>query len=176
MEHYKSTLGVTAAAISALVLAAQIMHAGPFAASTPRPERAVASLDTQAEQTAWVNPPMRQQSVPATEVAQTRPETVGAKPAEVSVPPAQSMSQALAPVAAQKLERDVPSAARKSASAQRRKAAQRPVRSRHATLESQEAATNAASPPSVPAQAPTETKRVDPIGDIIRGLGFGGQG
>ena len=166
MEHYKSTLGVTAAAISALVLASQIMQAGPFAPSPPRIERVMASLETSAEETAWVNPPARQQAEAMPQVAQVEAE---AKPAEVPVSP---VAQAIAPVATQSLARQVP---RKAASVQRRKAAQRPVRTRHAALETS-APADAAGPQAVPTQPPADTKRIDPIGDIIRGLGFGGQG
>ncbi|KQT57088.1 hypothetical protein ASG52_03190 [Methylobacterium sp. Leaf456] len=168
MEHYKSTLGVTAAAISALVLAAQIMHAGPFAASPPRVERVVAVVDA-VEDTAWVNPPARPQIEAAAQRVQAEPE---AKPVETPVSP---VAQAIAPVAAQTLAREAASAPRKVASAQRRKAAQRAARTRHATLETRLAAEAAVAQPA-PAQTPAEPKRIDPIGDIIRGLGFGGQG
>lgn len=172
MEHYKSTLGVTAAAISALVLAAQIMQAGPFAVSPPPVERVGASIEAAADDTAWVNPPARQQSEPAPQVAQVETAAVEVKSAEVSAP---TMTQALAPVAAQTVARQTGAAPRKAASAQRRKVTQRVTRTRHATLEAQVPPT-AAAPQAAPAQPPAETKRIDPIGDIIRGLGFGREG
>lgn len=166
MEHYKSTLGVTAAAISALVLAAQIMHTGPFAASAPRMERVSATIAAPIEDTAWVNPPARQVAEPVETAA------VETKPVEAPPP---SMTQALAPLAAQTLARQTTPAPRKVASAQRRKVAQRPVRTRHATLETP-SPTEASAPQAAPVQPAAEAKRIDPIGDIIRGLGFGGQG
>ncbi|SFL25012.1 hypothetical protein SAMN04488125_11198 [Methylorubrum salsuginis] len=168
MEHYKSTLGVTAAAISALVLAAQIMHAGPFATSAPRMERVVAPVEA-AEDTGWVNPPARPQMEAASQRAQVEAE---AKPVEAAASP---VAQAIAPVAAQALARQATPAPRKAASTQRRKIAQRPGRTRHAALETRPAVEATASQ-AVPAQPPAEAKRIDPIGDIIRGLGFGGQG
>ncbi len=170
MEHYKSTLGVTAAAISALVLAAQIMHAGPFAASAPRVERAVATVEA-AEDTAWVNPPVRPQMEAASQRAQPEAET---KPVVEAA--ASPVAQAIAPVAAQAMARQATPAPRKTASTQRRKIAQRPGRTRHAALETRPAVEAAAASQAVPAQPPAEAKRIDPIGDIIRGLGFGGQG
>lgn len=163
MEHYKSTLGVTAAAISALVLAAQILHTGPFAASPPRAERMMASIET-SDDTVWVNPPARPRAEAV--VAQAEPE---AKPVEAPVSP---VAQAIAPVAAQTLARPAP---RKAVATQRRKVAQRPARTRHAALETHAPAESAAVQPAS-AQSPAETKPIDPIGDIIRGLGFGGQG
>ena len=173
MEHYKSTLGVTAAAISALVLAAQILQAGPFADSPPRVERVGTSIQAAADDTAWVNPPVRQQSEPVRQVTQVETAAAEATPAEVSAP---TMTQALAPVAAQTLARQTGAAPRKAASAQRRKVAQRAARTRHATLETPAPAVAAAPQVAPAAQPPAETKRIDPIGDIIRGLGFGREG
>ncbi|WP_342149912.1 hypothetical protein [Methylorubrum sp. SB2] len=127
-----------------------------------------ARLDT-AEDTAWVNPPLRPQADAAPQLAQAEPV---AKPVEAPVSP---VAQAIAPVAAQTLAREAAPAPRKTAYAQRRKAVQRPARTRHATLEARPAAETAAVQPA-PTQPPAEPKRIDPIGDIIRGLGFGGQG
>ncbi|MFY9293641.1 MAG: hypothetical protein WAP03_23505 [Methylorubrum rhodinum] len=161
MEHYKSTLGTTAAAISALVLAAQIMQAGPFAASPPRAERVSASIEATAEETAWVNPPVRT-------LAEAKPDAAPEEAKSAGIP------AVVAPVAAQAVAREAAPAPRKAAAPHRRKVAQRPARTRQATLETRATTETAASQATVQPPQPAEAKRIDPIGDIIRGLGFGG--
>lgn len=168
MEHYKSTLGTTAAAISALVLAAQIMQTGPFAASPPRAERVSAAIEASAQDTAWVNPPVRP-------LAEAKPETAPAeaKTGDAPVIVAQAAASVVAPLTGPAVVREA--APRKAAAPHRRKVAQRPVRTRQATLDAR-TPTEAATPQAAVQPAQPEAKRIDPIGDIIRGLGFGGQG
>lgn len=162
MEHYKSTFATIGAAVTGLVLAAQIMQTGAFAPDAGRPERG--HVEAPAETAAWADPPAR---APVAAVARAEPAGLPARVAaeapflEAPLPLVPASTTAPVPAA------QAP-APRKAASAHKRKVVQRGARTRQAGLAVQAPA------PQVAAPAPAQENRVDPIGDLIRGLGFGG--
>lgn len=159
MEHFKSTIATTAIAAFGLFAAAHILHPGNFERTT-YPSRPVATVAVQA--TSWTNPPALEPV---------------AKQAELSVP-VKVEAPAPAPVAWTSAKADASSPAparladaapelRRKAGAHRRKVSQRPAPVRQAALERP-------AKPVVTATVPAaKEQRIDPIGDIIRGLGLG---
>ncbi len=168
MEHYRSTLGTTAVAVFGLVVAAHILHPGNYEVQT-RPARPVMAA---AEPAAWTDPPAR---LAATETTGALAALTATRIAAV-VPPAAVPAPALPAEMARPVE---PS--RKAAAFHRARAADRGThrvaRLRHATIvrtaQSDRAPVAASAPPSARA---SESGKIDPIGDIIRGLGFGRDG
>ncbi|MDP4006437.1 hypothetical protein [Methylobacterium sp. NEAU K] len=184
MEHYKSTLATTAFAVFGLVVAAHSLHPGNYE-TQQRPARtgAPASAAAPAGPMAWVDPPGRVAA----------PETVGAPSPDprltdsASATPsgllAPRMTAVLPPgaVTAPALPREMTTPAEKSRTviaAHRTKSTERGIRRvarlRHATL-ARTAEVDQAAAPSVPAPQQA-TKAIDPIGDLIRGLGLGRDG
>jgi hypothetical protein len=177
MEHYRSTLATTAIAVFGLVVAAHSLHPGNYEVQT-RPARPAVAVATPV---AWTDPPARI-AAPETTGTLRAAETAPALPSAV---PAPQLAAVVPPVAtpAPPLPREMTSAAepaRRAAVAYRSRrfehAPRRIARLRHATLARTAQADRASVAPQVarPAQAaPASASRIDPIGDIIRGLGFG---
>lgn len=156
MEHFKSTIATTAIAAFGLVAAAHILHPGNFERTT-YPARPVATVERQAA--AWVNPPA---SLPVVGT----PVTVSteAAPIPAPVPVAWTSARAEVPVRAAEAAPEH----RHRASAHRRKFARRQAPLHQASLD------RAVQSPAAPAAAVApKAGRIDPIGDIIRGLGLG---
>lgn len=171
MEHYRSTLATTAAAVFGLVAAAHVLHPGNYEAR-PRPVRAPMAVETAA--TAWVDPPAELR------VAAAPPNRAADVPASSDVPGllAPRMLAALPPGAM--MAPTLPSAMaaqpgreRKVAATPRRKLAQRTTRSRQASLDR---GTVVEQPAAQRTDVLEPKAKVDPIGDLIRGLGLGGEG
>lgn len=156
MEHFKSTLATAAIAAFGLVTAAHVLHPGNFERTT-YPSRPVATVASQAS--AWVNPP-------ASPVV-SAPVAV-AEPVAVTTAQAESVPVAWASATVPPVEATPPQASRRKVSAaHRHRVAQKQSRLRQADL---------ARPTTAPAAAPApkaQASRIDPIGDIIRGLGLG---
>ncbi len=161
MEHYKSTFATTAIAAFGLLAAAHILHPGNFERTT-YPSRPVAAVAPQAA--AWVNPPASPAVAAApVQVAGTEIK-LDAKPEPVPVAWTSATARPAEASPAPALEPK-----RKVAANHRHKVAQRQARVRQAELG------RPAAQPAQPAVQPqaAESQRIDPIGDIIRGLGFG---
>ena len=159
MEHFKSTIATAAIAAFGLVAAAHILHPGNFERTT-YPSRPVATVAAPA--TSWTNPPVLQ---PVAEQA-ALPVPVPVK-VEAPAPVAWTSAKADAPSPAPARLAEAAPELRRKAGAHRRKVSQRPAPVRQAALERPAQPVAAA-----PAPAPRE-QRIDPIGDIIRGLGLG---
>jgi hypothetical protein len=159
MEHYKSTFATTAIAAFGLLAAAHILHPGNYERTT-HPSRPVAAVAPQVS--AWVNPPASPAVAPAlVQIAGAEAE-VGTKPQPVPVAWTSATAQPAEAAPAAEPKRTV-------AARHRHKVAQRQARIRQAELA--RPAPPAVQPAAQP-QAP-QSNRIDPIGDIIRGLGFG---
>lgn len=177
MEHFKSTIATTAIAAFGLVAGAHILHPGNFERTT-YPSRPVAVVASQAS--AWVNPPavlpvsrdvreiapgetrvqVREAIAATAEAPQTLPSPA---PVPAPLPVAWTSAHAEAPVRITEASPD-----RRHKATHRRKAAQRPAAVRQASLD------RPAQPAVAPAPVATpKSDRIDPIGDIIRGLGLG---
>ncbi|MFC6789803.1 hypothetical protein ACFQE0_09360 [Methylobacterium komagatae] len=157
MEHFKSTIATTAIAAFGLVAAAHILHPGNFERTT-YPSRPVATVASQA--TSWTNPPALQ---PVAKQAELPAPVKVEAPAPVAWTSAKADASSSAPARLAEASPDP----RRKAGAHRRKVSQRPAPVRQAALERPAQPVAAA-----PAPAPKE-QRIDPIGDIIRGLGLG---
>ncbi|MGU3465084.1 hypothetical protein ACLBXO_09520 [Methylobacterium sp. C33D] len=182
MEHYRSTLGTAAVAVFGLVAAAHILHPGNYEVQTRPARPAVTDAAPVAKPvaaprmpSAWVDPPAK----PAA------PETTGALAAVPAPRVAAAVPAAAMPAAALPAEMARPAEPPRRIAAHRAKGTERGVhraaRLRHAavvrTAESDRPTTataTAAAPQPAPAAAPSQ--KIDPIGDIIRGLGFGRDG
>lgn len=158
MEHFKSTIATTAIAAFGLVAAAHILHPGNYERTT-YPSRPVATVAAQPAPQAWVNPP----ASPVVSVA--APVIQAEAPQPVPAPVAWTSARVEAPAPVRTAEA-VPEAHRKRG-AHRRKLSQHPAPVRQAAL-----AQPAQPVADAPARKP-EANRIDPIGDIIRGLGLG---
>lgn len=177
MEHYRSTLATTAVAVFGLVAAAHILHPGNYEAQ-PRPVRA--PMAVAADATAWVDPPAelraagappnRAADVPAPSDVPVLSDVPGLlAPRMLAVlPPGATMAPPLPSAMA-----SPPGRERKVAATPRRRVAQRAARSRQASLDR---GTIAEEPAAQRTDAPEPRVKVDPIGDLIRGLGLGGEG
>jgi hypothetical protein len=155
MEHFKSTLATAAIAAFGLVTAAHVLHPGNFERTT-YPSRPVATVAPQAS--AWVNPPA---SLPVAAPAEA-PKPV----AEMVAPlPVAWTSATVPPVEAS----PAPASRRKVSVAHRHRVAQKQARLRQAEL----ARPAAEAAPAAPVAPKAQANRIDPIGDIIRGLGLG---
>ena len=172
MEHLRLTLATTAIAVFGLVVAAHSLHSsneGPPAA----PARTIAATAT-----AWADPPARA----------TGPETTGALRSDArasalpsampSLQPAVAVSPGAVPASQLPGETAADSAgpSRKAIAAHRprtsARAAHRSARLRSAKL-ARTAAVDRAAPAAPPPAQAASASRIDPIGDILRGLGFG---
>lgn len=170
MEHYRSTLATTAFAVFGLVAAAHIFHPGNYEAQ-PRPVRVPVAIATATP--AWVDPPadMRVAAVPnRTADTPGTSETSGllAPRAMATLPPGEMTAPMIPSAMASQ-----PGRGRKIAATQRRKIAQRTTRTRQASLDR---GTVAEQPSALNASAAEPKAKIDPIGDLIRGLGLGGEG
>ncbi len=159
MEHYRSTFAVTGIAVLGLVAAAGILHPGHF----ERTARA-AARPMVATQTAWVDPPApkraaRHRALPDV-AALMEPEPMAVLPADGIM--VQPVPAGLVQVAVTGRHREA---------AGRRKLARRAATTRQAALDAPGPAGQGVAPQPGTAEAPAA--RIDPIGDLIRGLGLG---
>lgn len=154
MEHFKSTIATTAIAAFGLLAAAHILHPGNFERTT-YPSRPVATVAPQA----WANPP----AAPAVAVA--APVLKAEAPQPVPAPVAWTSVQVEPPAPVRTAE--AAPEHRRKAGAHRHKLSQRSAPVRQAVL------TQPAQPAAVAPVKKPEANRIDPIGDIIRGLGLG---
>lgn len=167
MIHLKSTLAITAIMLTGLVAASPFPYASD---QEPRKARTVAALVSEvqaspAPMTAWADPPARPQG--AVE------ESAIVANAAISTPAIDETVTAT-PVVAPTPVRRV-SAQAKAEQARRRKIAKAIARERQASTKQ--------SVPAAPTEtqvasrtAPTSSQKIDPIGDILRGLGIGKEG
>lgn len=158
MEHFKSTIATTAIAAFGLVAAAHILHPGNFERTT-YPSRPVATVAAQPAPQAWVNPPA------ALAVSAPAPVVQAEAPQPVPSPVAWTSAHAEAPAPIRTAE--AAPEHRRKAGAHRRKLSQRPAQVRQAAL------TQPAQPAAAAPAPKRDENRIDPIGDIIRGLGLG---
>ncbi len=179
MEHYRSTLGTTAVAVFGLVAAAHILHPGNYEVQTRPARPAVTDAAPVSKPAAapvtrsdWVDPPAKLAA----------PETTGALAAAPAPRVAATVPDTAMPAAPLPAEMARPAGPPRRTAAHRAKGTERGVhraaRLRHAALvrtaESDRPTVTAAAPQPAPAAAPSQ--KIDPIGDIIRGLGFGRDG
>ena len=159
MEHYKSTLATAAIAAFGLLAAAHVLHPGNYERTTypSRPVAAVALQDS-----AWVNPPS---ALPVAEGTSATADRIAAAKAE---PVPVAWTSATAPLRTAEAS-PAPEPRRKVAHARRHKVAPRQAHLAQADL------ARPASPPveAAPVARKAQPNRIDPIGDLIRGLGLG---
>lgn len=170
MAHYRSTLATTAVAVAGLVAAAHILHPGNYETRTRAVRPDVASALAPGGAMGWADPPARPRVEPAA-VAQVQ--DVAALPAPRTMTALTSDDAVEQPPRATVASRSGRS--RKAGTADRRKFAQRAVRGRQASL----GGGTPIEPPAMARPAPREMRtsdRIDPIGDLIRGLGLGREG
>lgn len=173
MERIGSTLTVTALAITGLVIAARIINPGDVASEQAAPPAAmvVATAPAPAEpaHSAWTDPPART-------VAQTQaPVAEEAPPAPVAKSDEDVKAEAaLAEAKAQAERKDE----QRRAERRRREVAQSKQRERRLAARRNQELYAAAVPAQTQRPAQPMERRIDPIGDFFRGLGFGrgGQG
>lgn len=158
MEHYRSTLAVTAIAISGLLCASLLFQTGPFGDHSQQPGTAVASTGTGS---GWTDPPRS----PLGNVATSELET-GAQPSLTMLPPPEVPK----PIGVSTPRPEQP---RKTVEAHRRKIAQRSARPRLNAPERGPIVQAAAVGQPAPASQKGNEKGIDLIGDLIRGLGIG---
>ncbi|MCJ2066243.1 hypothetical protein MKK63_26625 [Methylobacterium sp. J-088] len=155
MKYARSILVTTVLAVFGLGVATQNLHSRDRNAPT-RPAAVAESI----KPVAWIDPPAR-----------GTPE-ITAEPASEQLG---ALATAATPPATIALSVEPP---RNSSANHRGKAAERKNRSRAAHLHRPTRARTAAADPAVmpqsaPRPAPDASGRIDPIGDILRGLGFG---
>ncbi|MBE7244551.1 MAG: hypothetical protein INR63_06345 [Actinomycetospora chiangmaiensis] len=177
MEHFRSTLATTAIAVFGLAVAAHSLHPSnrDVLTTPPRPVAAVA------QPAAWTDPPARLAAPETTGAIRTDLRSVvPANPLPSAVPAPQQA--AVMPPLASPLPAEMAGSSeplRKAVVARRPKgnerAAHRSARLRHAALARTAAVDRTAAPaaPQAVQAAPAAASRIDPIGDILRGLGLG---
>ena len=176
MEHYKSTLATTAIAVFGLVVAAHTLHPGNYEVQ-PRVARiAAAPTDPSPEPSTWADPPAR---LAVSEGVRSDPGLARPVSPDLSAPQMAALLPPPGAVTAPALPSALTVPAEKSGKAlatHRSKLAdrgtRRVARPRHAALARTAAIDPAvAAPAASPAPAP---RKIDPIGDLIRGLGLAG--
>jgi hypothetical protein len=177
MEHYRSTLSATAIAVFGLVTAAHVLHPGNYEVQT-RPARPATVSAVSAGPVAWVDPPARISTPETTGTIQPNARATDGMNAVPALPPAQVA--ALVPSAALSTPPLPAETPRKVVAVHRGRMAERgqhrSVRLRHAALARTAQADRSAAAPATAQPAPQASTKIDPIGDIIRGLGFGRDG
>lgn len=162
MEHYKSTLSVTGIAVLGLVSAAGILHPANFERSSRL--AAKPAIAASAPATSWVDPPAsgqatRRRAVLSDVAALMKPEPTTVLPADGAM--VQPLPAELTLIA---------TTARQAETGHVRKVTRRATATRQAAL-SRPIADPV--PNQQVGQASTGAEKVDPIGDLIRGLGLG---
>ncbi len=162
MEHYKSTFAVTGIAVLALMAAAGILHPGNFERQAQPAARSHAEA---AAPTAWVDPPasrnvaLRRAAPLSDTAALMKPEPTVALSADYAM--VQPLPAELTLVA---------TTARSTREARAPKMARRAVTTRQAALI--RPAADEASAAQQPTSADAPGQKIDPIGDLLRGLGL----
>lgn len=162
MEHYKSTFAVTGIAVLGLMAAAGILHPGNFERQAHPAAKGHAGA---AAPMAWVDPPASRSVAPRRAVplpdtaALMKPEPTVALSADYAM--VQPLPGELTLVAA---------TARSTRAAHGPKIARRAVTTRQAALI--RPAANEASAAQQPSSADSPGQKIDPIGDLLRGLGL----
>ena len=168
MEHIRSTLATTAAAVLGLVVAAHVLHPGNFEEQQRPAKRPDAVAMAPAPATVWTDPPAASRGV-ATPTAVAGADASSAPRATVA-PPLEAMMTPALPQ-----EMTAPRArARKAIRAARSgdgSAVRRVARSRQGAPVRVAAATSPDPATSAEAGKPAGS-RIDPIGGLIRGLGL----
>lgn len=172
MIHLKSTLAISAIMLSGLVAASPFPYRSDFEPKKPRhtadfqAATAAETPVTPAVVTAWADPPVKE-SAP---VGKSEPASVAEAPAP-TIEPVSAPALAVVPGPVRNASLQT-TAQVKPEQARRRKVAKAPRERQMATRQA---------PPAEDAQvasreAPTTSQRIDPIGDILRGLGIGREG
>ena len=162
MEHYKSTFAVTGIAVLALMAAAGILHPGNFERQA---QPAAKSHAVAAARTAWVDPPasrnvaLRRAAPLSDTAALMKPEPTVALSADYAM--VQPLPAELTLVA---------STARSARAAPAPKMVRRAVTTRQAALI--RPASGETSTVQQPSSADSSERKIDPIGDLLRGLGL----
>ncbi|MGV7029550.1 hypothetical protein [Methylobacterium symbioticum] len=168
MEHYRSTFAVTGIAVLGLLAAAGILHPGHFERSGRPATRPAVS----AAATAWVDPPTSRP------VAQRRSSALPDVAALMKAEP----TAVLAPdgVMVQLVPADLTLVAAtpgRTEAGHGRKVVRRTVATRHVAATRQVAlnpqSTAGSESDSQPSEPASTQGKIDPIGDLIRGLGLG---
>lgn len=184
MEHYRSTLAITAIAVFGLVAATHSLHPGNYEMQIRSARPVVAA----ASPAAWIDPPARiaapettgaiRPNAGTSDIAAAIPSAVPAPQSAAVVPPGATPAPPLPGEMAR------PAAPLRKAVATHRsrrfeRASHRVAHLRHPALARTAEVGRAAVGPVAtrPAQAASDSSgRIDPIGDILRGLGFGRDG
>lgn len=162
MEHYKSTFAVTGIAVLGLMAAAGILHPGNFERQA-RP--AAKSHAVAAAPTAWVDPPTSRSA--ALRRAAPLSDTAALMKAEPTV--ALSADYAMVqPLPAELTQ--VATTARSARAAHVPKMVRRAATTRQAALV--RPAADEGSATQQPSSADSPGQKIDPIGDLLRGLGL----
>ncbi len=160
MEHYNSTFAVTGIAVLGLMAAAGILHPGNFERQPAAKGHAVAAAPT-----AWVDPPasrnvaLRRAAPLSDTAALMKPEPTVALSADYAM--VQPLPAELTLVA---------TTARSTREARAPKMARRGVTTRQAALVRPAAEETSAA--QQPTSADSPGQKIDPIGDLLRGLGL----
>ncbi|MDP4026096.1 hypothetical protein Q8W71_26050 [Methylobacterium sp. NEAU 140] len=160
MEHFRSTLATTAAAVFGLVTAAHVLHPGNFEAQTRRTGPIAARTET-APVTVWVDPP----SVLRLRTRPMSPDTAALTPhMTVPLPPGMTMAP-IVPAEMTVVARSQPTGA-----VHQRKVARRGIRVQQAVLIPEQFPAAATGP------RPAARSGDGPLDDLLRGLGLAGDG
>lgn len=161
MEHYKSTFAVTGIAVLGLLTAAGILHPGNF----ERQARPTTANRMAAAPTAWIDPP------PSRSIALRRTAPLSDTAALMKPEPTVALSADYAMVQPLPAEfTQVATVARSARASHGPKLARRPVPTRQAALI--RPAGDEAGAAQLPAGADSAGRTIDPIGDLMRGLGL----
>lgn len=166
MEHYRSVFATTAVMVFGLVAASPLLKAQDTARPQPRAILAAASTAESSREEVWIDPPRS-----LVKMAAVRDEGDGAplpKPASFTLLPPETVAL----LAAGEMGAKADAAPR--AQAVRRHRATRVAHRSNPPATTEAPSTEApASVQEAAAVEPQKAARIDPIGDILRGLGIG---
>ena len=171
MEHYRSVLATTAVMVFGLVATSPLVREQNSA--SPRMQRVAADTHSGNGSDGWIDPPRQRVGLPAVTDA-AAPSSQG-RAGELPAPRLASFTL-LAPETAALLASDDfarMDAGQRVQAVRRHRAAKVAARTRPTAHVEQSATATPAPAPEDTATAPQRAARIDPIGDILRGLGIG---
>lgn len=175
MIHLKSTLAISAIMLTGLVAASPFPYASDHQPRQPRRTATVQiapateAAATPAAVTAWADPPAKSQAPVEAPVVLAAADTAAPVTQESATPAA---AVATPPVRHVSLQ----ASAQKAEQARRRKIARAAAARERETATKQSLPTASGETQVASRATPSASQKIDPIGDILRGLGIGKEG
>ncbi|KQQ31490.1 hypothetical protein ASF53_01965 [Methylobacterium sp. Leaf123] len=166
MEHYRSVFATTAVMVFGLLATSPLVRTQNSAPTPTRAQSVIVSSAEAAEGSTWADPPRYSAVMAAKPSIDDRSSMLAPKPATFTLLPPETVAL----LAADDLARA--DTAQRVQAVRRHRAAKVATRTRPAPVV-ETSTTGPASSGEATASQPQKAARIDPIGDLLRGLGIG---